>query len=137
MKKQLLMMAIALSLGAFAVKAEAMPLAAGSGVGQAADSLNVVEKSQYVWGGRRYCWYPDGWRGPGWYWCGYHMRQGFGWGGGVGWRGWNHGGGPRGPRAVVVGPRGGVGVVGPRGGVRIVGPRGGGRHMGGGPRRRH
>ena len=113
MKKQLLMMAIALSLGAFAVKAEAMPLAAGSGVGQAADSLNVVEKSQYVWGGRRYCWYPDGWRG------------------------WNHGGGPRGPRAVVVGPRGGVGVVGPRGGVRIVGPRGGGRHMGGGPRRRH
>lgn len=46
----------------------------------------------YIWGGRRYCWYFDGWRGPGWYWCGYGARYGYGWGGGWGWHGWRHGG---------------------------------------------
>jgi hypothetical protein len=43
----------------------------------------------YFWGGHNYCWY-NGWRGPGWYWCGYGARRGFGWGGGYGWRGWVH-----------------------------------------------
>ncbi len=53
----------------------------------------------YVYGGRRYCFYPDGWRGPGYYWCGYAWRRGFGWGGPWGWRGWGGGrGGPRGYR---------------------------------------
>lgn len=46
----------------------------------------------YVWGGRNYCWYPVGWRGPGWYWCGYARRRGVGWGGPAGWRGWRHDG---------------------------------------------
>jgi hypothetical protein len=41
----------------------------------------------YLWGGHNYCWY-NGWRGPGWYWCGYGARRGFGWGGGYGWHGW-------------------------------------------------
>src|SRR4051812_37087493 len=39
-----------------------------------------------------YCWYNEGWRGPGWYWCGYEWNSGFGWGGPYGWLGW--GGGP-------------------------------------------
>ncbi|MDB5427668.1 MAG: hypothetical protein JWR43_1643, partial [Phenylobacterium sp.] len=29
----------------------------------------VIEpEPYYFWGSRRYCWYFDGWRGPGWYW---------------------------------------------------------------------
>ena len=41
----------------------------------------IEEVQLYVYGGRRYCFYPDGWRGPGYYWCGYAWRRGFGWGG--------------------------------------------------------
>jgi hypothetical protein len=51
----------------------------------------LLQKAQYFWGGRRYCWYFDGWRGPGYYWCGYGARYGFGWGGGRGWHGWGPG----------------------------------------------
>jgi len=57
------------------------------GVG-AGDSALAIERAQYYWGGQNYCWYPNGWRGPGWYWCGYALRYGYGWGGGYGWRGW-------------------------------------------------
>jgi len=49
-----------------------------------------VEKAQFVFGGRPYCWY-NGWNGPGWYWCGYGSRVGLGWGGGYGWNGWRGG----------------------------------------------
>ena len=134
MHKSLMTIAtIALAASTFTMKAEAMPL---GGLGSAADTLGLVEKSQYFYGGRNYCWYPDGWHGPGFYWCGYAFRPGFGWGGPIGWRGWRHGGvGPR-----FGGHRGGPGM----GGARIVGPRmgggggGGGRHMGrGGGGRRH
>ena len=55
-----------------------------------------VEKAQFFFGGRNYCWYPNGWQGPGFYWCGYAWRTGSGWGGPEGWHGW-HGGGPGGP----------------------------------------
>jgi hypothetical protein len=48
----------------------------------------LLQQTQYMWGGRRYCWYPEGWRGPGYYWCGYAGRRGLGWGGGYGWHGW-------------------------------------------------
>jgi hypothetical protein len=54
--------------------------------------LLPVEKAQFVLNGRNYCWYDDGWQGPGWYWCGYAYRTGFGWGGGYGWNGWRHAG---------------------------------------------
>ena len=54
----------------------------------AADELAAVETVAFIWRGRRYCWYDAGWRGPGWYRCGYHWRRGFGWGGPVGWHGW-------------------------------------------------
>src|ERR1700755_2349332 len=57
-----------------------------------------VEQTQFIFGGRNYCWYDGGWRGPGYYWCGYAWRRGLGWGGGAGWHGW-HGGHDR----VVVG----------------------------------
>ena len=60
------------------------------GANTAADPA-IFDQVQYVWGGRRFCWYPGGWRGPGWYWCGYAWRRGFGWGGGYGWHGWRGG----------------------------------------------
>jgi hypothetical protein len=66
-----------LSVGAFA------PLASLAEASQ-------IEKAQFFWGGRRYCWYPSGWRGPGWYQCGFAWRRGFGWGGPAGWHGWRH-----------------------------------------------
>jgi hypothetical protein len=48
----------------------------------------AVAAYPYLWGGRRFCWYNNAWNGPGWYWCGYAFRRGYGWGGGYGWNGW-------------------------------------------------
>ena len=69
--------------------AQAAPPGASNGLGAAADKLDMVENTQFVFGGRRYCWYDGGWQGPGWYWCGYGSRRGLGWGGGHGWQGWH------------------------------------------------
>src|ERR1700761_1053745 len=71
----------------------ALPAKASIGVGSAslgavADGAALVEHVQYVYGGQSYCWYDGGWRGPGWYYCGYAWRSGLGWGGGAGWNGW-------------------------------------------------
>ncbi|MEH2508942.1 hypothetical protein V1291_000296 [Nitrobacteraceae bacterium AZCC 1564] len=68
-------------------------LSTGSANALPADRLAVpssVEQTQFIFGGRNYCWYNNGWHGPGFYWCGYAMRRGLGWGGGAGWHGWNH-----------------------------------------------
>jgi hypothetical protein len=70
-----------------------------------------VEQAQFFFGGRNYCWYGNGWQGPGYYWCGYAWRRGFGWGGGAGWHGWDHRR-PPGPRPGFgrpPGPRPGAG----------------------------
>jgi hypothetical protein len=83
-----------------------------------------VEQTQFIYGGRNYCWYDDGWRGPGYYWCGYAFRRGLGWGGGVGWHGWGHGG----PGRVVGRPVGRPGPIGRPGGGRPGGGRPGGGH---------
>jgi hypothetical protein len=66
-----------------------------SGASQPAQ-IAPIEKTQFFFGGYRYCWYPGGWRGPGWYYCGFPWRYGYGWGGGYGWRGWGGGRGWRG-----------------------------------------
>jgi hypothetical protein len=51
-----------------------------------------IEKVQYFsFDDEDYCWYDDGWNGPGWYWCGYESDQGAGWGGAYGWNGWGGG----------------------------------------------
>ena len=34
------------------------------GLREAADDLLLTETVQFTWGGRRYCWYNAGWRGP-------------------------------------------------------------------------
>ncbi len=106
-------------------RVEAAPIGAPDGIRAAIDGLNLAENAQFIWSGRRYCWYDDAWQGPGWYWCGYAWRQGLGWGGGEGWQGWTseHRGGRnaerrhdgardfdragRGERNLDRGPRGG------------------------------
>ena len=94
-----------------------------------------VEQAQFFYGGQNYCWYDNGWRGPGFYWCGYAWRSGLGWGGGAGWHGWARGGGrghPGGrPGGHPGGGRPGSGHGGHGGGHR-GGGHGGGGHGGGG-----
>jgi hypothetical protein len=54
--------------------------------------LSSVERTQYYsFGNNDYCWYDDGWQGPGWYSCGDEWGNGFGWGGPYGWNGWGGG----------------------------------------------
>ncbi len=50
-----------------------------------------VQDVNFIWGGRAYCWYPNGWRGAGFYVCGFQWSTGVGWGGGWGWNGWGGG----------------------------------------------
>ncbi len=82
----------------------------------------LFEQAQFLWSGRNYCWYDFGWRGPGYYWCGYARRRGYGWGGPEGWHGWGHNRGYRG-----AGYRGGYHGWGGHGGYT----HGGGYHGGG------
>jgi len=73
----------------------ALPLAgaAEAAIGSALPSAQIlpVEKAQFFFNGQNYCWYDDGWQGPGWYWCGYAWNNGQGWGGVEGWNGWSRG----------------------------------------------
>ena len=87
-------LSLALSVGV------ALPLAssAEAAVGDSAlgarllsNQIAPIEKAQFFFGGQNYCWYDDGWQGPGWYWCGYAWNNGVGWGGGYGWHGWQGG----------------------------------------------
>jgi hypothetical protein len=95
-----------------------------------------LQQAQFIYGGRNYCWYDDGWHGPGFYWCGYAFRRGLGWGGGAGWHGWGHGGRPGGHhgggRPGGGRPGGGHGGGGHGGGGHGGGGHGGGGHGGGG-----
>ena len=78
--------------GTLADRLQAAPVGPPEGLSAALGSLDIVEKAQvFVWHGRRYCWYDDGWQGPGFYRCGYARRHGLGWGGGEGWHGWRQG----------------------------------------------
>ena len=90
-KLGLVLVLAAIGVGAAIGSAEAASVPP-SQLGVAAHSLNIVEQTQYVYGGRRYCWYGNGWNGPGWYWCGYPWRRGYGWGGVRGWNNWAWGG---------------------------------------------
>ena len=84
----------------------ALPLAgsAEAAMGGALPSTQIlpVEQAQFLFLGHNFCWYDDGWQGPGWYWCNYAWRSGYGWGGGDGWHGWNRGQwrGNRGPHVA-------------------------------------
>jgi len=117
---------------------EAAPISAPHAIRTAVGSLEMIENVQFIFGGRRYCWYDDGWQGLGWYWCGYRWRSGLGWGGGEGWHGWRDG--QRGGREFDGRRRSGgeIQVDGRRGDVRIQsggGQRGGVQFQGGGGQR--
>ncbi len=84
--------AAALTASSMFSVAVAAPIADQTAVQQATATFAPIQKTQFFWGGQNYCWYPVGWHGPGYYWCGYAWRRGFGWGGGRGWHGWGHGG---------------------------------------------
>ena len=88
-------LALSLAVAAGLTFQFALPAHAALGVGAFAPPAALVEsspieKAQFVWGGRRYCWYNSAWRGPGWYQCGFAWRRGSGWGGAAGWHGWRH-----------------------------------------------
>ncbi len=74
------MSATLLLAGAGAAGAVAAPASGASG-----PAPSMIEQIQFFWNGQEYCFYDDGWRGPGWYICGYAWRQGLGWGGGRSW----------------------------------------------------
>jgi hypothetical protein len=86
----------ALGLSTALMASAALPLASAADAAMAysggADVLQhqiaPVEKAQFFFGGYNYCWYPNAWNGPGWYYCGYAWNRGLGWGGGYGWHGW-------------------------------------------------
>jgi hypothetical protein len=100
-----LSLAAAIGVGTtFISTAQAAPAGMSGQLGVAANSINLIEQTQFFFGEKEYCWYDDGWHGPGWYWCGYALRQGFGWGGPVGWRNWDRHHPPRGPRPIGHGP---------------------------------
>jgi len=88
-------LALSLAVAGGLVSLAPLPAEAALGFGAFAPSTSLaesspVEKAQFFWGGRRYCWYPSGWRGAGWYQCGFAWRRGLGWGGPAGWHGWRH-----------------------------------------------
>jgi len=92
LRKPILQLAVTIGLAIAAAmmvnQSQAAVIRSPRGLRLEIDQLKVIETAQFFWGGRRYCWYYNGWRGPGWYQCGYHWRRGFGWGGPVGWHGW-------------------------------------------------
>jgi hypothetical protein len=113
--------------------AGAAPGGTADGLRSAADSLKLIETVQYVWGGQSYCWYDDGWQGPGWYVCSYGpWVSGRWWGGGYGWHHW-HGGHPG--HGHHHGGGGGKHNHGGGGGKHHGG--GGGKHHGGGGGKHH
>jgi hypothetical protein len=113
-------------------EAGAMPV--GPAGKPALERIDLIDKAQYSYGGKDYCWYDDGWNGPGWYVCGQYTVRGVGWGGGSGWHGWVHtsGGAVRGgtARRGTVTTGGGTGVSGGRTGGRDVSGRTGGSRTG-------
>jgi hypothetical protein len=83
--------AVALVTGAVLSLAGAANAGVGSTApGTAAEGLALTNQVDFLFGGRKHCWYAEGWNGAGWYWCGYATRKGKGWGGGEGFRGWKH-----------------------------------------------
>ena len=88
-------LALSLAVAAGLISQLTVPAEAALSVGAFAPPASLaeaspVEETQFVWGGRRYCWYNSAWRGPGWYQCGFAWRRGSGWGGAAGWHGWRH-----------------------------------------------
>jgi hypothetical protein len=122
----------------FGAAEAAQPALLTSGVYHASDAP-ALQPAQFLFGGQNYCWYGSGWKGPGYYYCGYAWRRGLGWGGGSGWNGWHgggrggnaggyHGGGGRGGHSGDTARASG----GHAGSARVSVGHAGGGHAGGG-----
>src|SRR5450631_3253567 len=63
----------ALAIGGALASAPSQAAVQGGADAMRAASENgaLTEQTQFRMGGYDYCWADDGWRGPGWYWCGY------------------------------------------------------------------
>ncbi len=85
--------ALVAGMSLFGGKTQAALIPSPNGILAASRTLNPVQDVQaFYWDGRRYCWYDDGWQGPGWYVCDYGpWVTGLWWGGGYGWHGWRGG----------------------------------------------
>jgi hypothetical protein len=88
MRRIVLSCVVLVNAGAWGTNLAAAAPAGGAAMRAAAADIAVVEAAQFFHHGRPYCWYPYGWGGPGWYWCGHGTRAGQGWGGGHGWNNW-------------------------------------------------
>jgi hypothetical protein len=84
---------LALAAGALlvATQANAGSFPVNNLAGVTGDLIDQVAVRVYVHEGHRYCFYFNGWHGPGWYRCGFASRRGLGWGGVYGWNSWNYG----------------------------------------------
>ncbi len=63
----------------------AFSVAAAPVGGSSPAPASLIEQAQFFFNDQQYCFYDDGWRGPGWYVCGSPWRRGYGWGGGREW----------------------------------------------------
>src|SRR5690242_20008198 len=90
MKARFAVLAIAGATLTFAyMPAQAAPLAGAEAITRAAVATEPLQDvAVHVFRGRPYCFYFDGWHGPGWYRCGWAWRRGLGWGGIYGWNDW-------------------------------------------------
>ena len=86
-----LMLAVAAGALLVATQANAGSFPVNRLTGVDSGLVDTVAVRVYVHEGRRYCFYFDGWHGPGWYRCGFAWRRGFGWGGVYGWNDWSYG----------------------------------------------
>lgn len=85
---------LAIAVGAIvaATQANAGSFPVNSMTGAASDLVGqIIAVRVYLREGHRYCFYFDGWHGPGWYRCGFAFRRGLGWGGVYGWDDWSYG----------------------------------------------
>src|SRR5262249_21223639 len=87
-RKFVLRLVTVVALGAGAALAGGRVHAAPIAPGAIAGDVALAEPAQFIHRGKLYCWYPYGWAGAGWYWCGYGHSAGGGWGGGCGLKGW-------------------------------------------------
>ena len=88
--RSIIVAASALTIGgALAIgTAQAAVQGGADAIRSASENGALAEQVQFRFGGYDYCWADDGWKGAGWYWCGYAYRPGFGWGGPIGWHNW-------------------------------------------------
>ena len=136
MRKLLFVGAAAAALAMSAGSGNAMSVNIGAGLKPALDATDTIQKvAVFIIEGNRYCFYFDGWHGPGWYRCGFSWRRNLGWGGEYGWQSWSYGPAERryghggAVRGTIEGPgrnveggatiRRGPPVAGPRGGAEI------------------